>query len=82
MVNAMSGLIDGLFVESAVRRQLAQALWVGKGACWMCGDLAKLQHSLKLQHSFHWFELYLGILLVLAMLAAIATLACKYQQRR
>lgn len=36
----------------------------------------------KMQGTFHWFELYLGILIALLTMAAIAILACKYQQRR
>ncbi|CAL5226034.1 g8845 [Coccomyxa viridis] len=36
----------------------------------------------KLQSSFHWFELYLGILVMLLLLAAIAKLACTYRKRK
>ena len=36
----------------------------------------------KLQSSFHWFELYLGILVTLLLLAAIAKLACTYRKRK
>ena len=36
----------------------------------------------KLQHSFHWFEVYLGILTTLIVLAGIAILSWERQQRR
>ena len=36
----------------------------------------------KLQHSFHWFELYLGILMTVVVLAGIAMLSWERQRRR
>lgn len=44
--------------------------------------LARAEVKQKLQHSFHWFELYLGVLIALIAAAAVGFLIWEYYQKK